>query len=88
MSKEAADLKYPMVDLLTDATMSLMYLNVLTASTLLLLSSPWVFMEAWMKGLKVGSVAAPEQKESLADNREVGPSSFAINPVRTRDKAG
>jgi hypothetical protein len=55
MKKEAADLKYPMVDLLTGATISLMYLNVLTASNLMLLSTPWIFMEAWMKGLESGS---------------------------------
>jgi hypothetical protein len=76
MSKEAADFKYPMVDLLTGATMSLMYLNVLTTSNLLLLSTPWAFMQAWMKGLEGGSVAAPEQKEPLSDNGQNCPSSL------------
>ena len=71
MSKEATDLKYPMVDLLTGATMSLMYLNVLAASNLLLLSAPWLSMQAWMKGLEGGSVAAPEQKEPLSHNRQI-----------------
>jgi hypothetical protein len=71
MSKEATDLKYPMVDLLTDAIMSLMYLNVLAASNLLLLSTPWVFMETWMKGLEGGSVTALDQKEPLSDNRQI-----------------
>jgi hypothetical protein len=52
MSKEVTNLKYPMGDLLTDAIMSLMYLNVLTTSNLLLLSAPWEFMEAWIKGLE------------------------------------
>jgi hypothetical protein len=65
MSKEAADLKYPMVDLLTGATMSLMYLNVLTASNLLLLSTPWVFTQAWMKGFEGGSRAAPLSEKKL-----------------------
>jgi hypothetical protein len=55
MSKEVTDLKYPMVDLLTGATMSLMYLNVLAASNLLFLSTPWGFMEEWMRGLEGGS---------------------------------
>ena len=71
MSKDATDLKYPMVDLLTGATMSLMYLNVLAASNLLLLSAPWLFMQAWMKGLTGGSVAAPEQKKLLSDNCQI-----------------
>jgi hypothetical protein len=73
MSKEAADLKYPMVDLLTGATMSLMYLNVLTASNLLLLSTPWVFMQAWMKGLEGGSGAA-----RLSDNLRRLPASRRV----------
>ena len=45
MSKEATDLKYPMVDLITPAIMSLMYLNVLMTMNLMLLSAPRVFME-------------------------------------------
>ena len=73
MSKEATDLKYPMVDLLTGVTMSLMYLNVLAASNLLLLSAPWLFTQAWMKGLESGRVAALEQKEPLSDNRQIAP---------------
>jgi hypothetical protein len=71
MSKEATELKYPMVDLLGSATMSVMYLNVLAVSNLLLLSAPWVFMETWMKGLEGGSVTALEQKEPLSDNRQI-----------------
>ena len=67
MSKEAVNLKYPMVDLLTDAIMSLMCLNVLATSNLLLFSAPRVLMEAWMKGLEGGSVAALEQKEALSN---------------------
>ena len=58
MSKEPTGLKYPMVDLFTDVTMSFMYLNMLTASNLLLLSAPWLFTQAWMKGLESGRVAA------------------------------
>jgi hypothetical protein len=72
MSKETTDVKYPMVDLLTGATMSLMYLNVLAASNLLFLSAPWVCMEDWIKALEGGSVAALEQKEPLSDNRQIG----------------
>ena len=63
MSKEATDLKYPMVDLLTAATMSLMYLSVLAAANLLFLSATWVCMEDWIKALDGGSVAALEQKK-------------------------
>jgi hypothetical protein len=73
MSKVPADLKYPMVDLFTDVTMSFMYLNMLTASNLLLLSAPWLFTQAWMKGLESGRVAAPEQEEPLSDNRQTDP---------------
>ena len=54
MSKDATDLKYPMVDLITGLIMSLMYLNVVTAMYLSLLSAPSV--QAWMKGLEGGSV--------------------------------
>jgi len=47
------DLKYPMVDLFTDTMVpALMYLNVLTAWYLLLLTAPWLFMQAWMKALE------------------------------------
>jgi hypothetical protein len=46
------DLKYPMVDLVTSATIPLVYLNTLTAWYLLLLTSPWLFVEAWMKQLE------------------------------------
>jgi hypothetical protein len=45
------DLKYPVVDLFTDAIMPLTYLNILTAGYLLLLTALWLFMQAWMKGL-------------------------------------
>ena len=55
MSKEPTGLKYPMVNLFTDVTMSFMYLNMLTASNLLLLSAPWLFTQAWMKGLESGA---------------------------------
>ena len=71
MSKEPTGLKYPMVDLFTDVTMSFMYLNMLTASNLLLLSAPWLFTQAWMKGLESGRVAALEQKEPLSDNHKI-----------------
>ena len=56
MSRDATDLKYPMVDLITGLIMSLMYLNVVTAMYLSLLSAPSVFIQAWMKGLEGGSV--------------------------------
>lgn len=46
------DLKYPMVDLFTDAMMPLAYLNILTAWYLLLLTAPWLFMQAWMKAFE------------------------------------
>jgi hypothetical protein len=42
-----------------------MYLNVLTASNLLLLSTPWVFTQAWMKGFEGGSRAAPLSEKKL-----------------------
>jgi hypothetical protein len=73
MSKKAADLKYPMVDLLTGATMSLMYFNMLTVSNLFLLGTPWLCMEAWMKGREGGSMASVQQKEPLSDNRQIAP---------------
>jgi hypothetical protein len=47
------DLKYPMVDLVTSEMMPLMYLNILMAWYLLLLTAPWLFMEAWMKGPEI-----------------------------------
>jgi hypothetical protein len=51
--RELTDLKYPMVDLFTGHTMMpLMYLNALTAWHLLLLTSPWLFMQAWLKELE------------------------------------
>jgi hypothetical protein len=71
VSKESIDMSKEAVDLLSSATMSVMYLNVLAVSNLLLLSAPWVFMQRWMKGLEGGSVAAPEQKEPLSDNRQI-----------------
>jgi hypothetical protein len=47
------DLKYPMVDLFSNTLIpALMYLNVLTAWYLLLLTAPWLFMQAWMKALE------------------------------------
>jgi hypothetical protein len=47
------DLKYPMVDLFSNTLIpALMYLNVLTAWYLLLLTPPWLFMQAWMKALE------------------------------------
>jgi hypothetical protein len=46
-------LKYPMVDLFTGGTvMSLVYLNTLAVSYLLLLNAPWLLMQAWMKELE------------------------------------
>ena len=46
------DLKYPMVDLLTGTIMPLMYLNTLAVCCLLPLTSPWLFMQVWTKGLQ------------------------------------
>ena len=46
------DLNYPMVDLLTGTIMPLMYLNTLAVCCLLPLTSPWLFMQAWTKGLQ------------------------------------
>ena len=66
MSKEPTGLKYPMVDLFTDVTMSLMYLNLLTASNLLLLSAPWLFTQIWMKGLESGRVLHRKEGRLLA----------------------
>jgi hypothetical protein len=45
-------LKYPMVDLFTGEMMPLMYLNIVAAWYLLLLTAPWLFMQAWMKALE------------------------------------
>jgi hypothetical protein len=86
MSKEASDLKYPMVDLLTDTTVSLMYLNMLTASHLMLLSTPWAFMQAWMKGFEGGSEAAPKQRELLSDNLQPAVSSVTNRRTQTRPR--
>jgi hypothetical protein len=72
MSKETINLKYPMLDLLTGSTMSLMYLNMLAASNLLFLNAPWAFMATWMKGLEGCSVAAPDQQEPMLDNHQNG----------------
>jgi hypothetical protein len=48
-----ADLKYPMVDLITGPTMmSLMYANIMMGCYLMLLQAPWLFMQAMMKGLE------------------------------------
>jgi hypothetical protein len=69
MSKEATDLKYPMVDLLTGVTMSLMYLNVLAASNLLLLSAPWVLMQAWMKDVLPANPNQLNQAGKVAKER-------------------
>jgi hypothetical protein len=47
------DLNYPMVDLLTGGIiMPLMYVNTLAVCCLLPLTSPWLFMQAWAKGLQ------------------------------------
>ena len=46
------DLKYPMVDLFGSAMMPFMYLNVLMTWYLLLVTAPWLFMQAWMKALE------------------------------------
>src|SRR5262249_43945819 len=48
------DLNYPMVDLLTGTIMPLMYLNTLAVCCLLPLTSPWLFMQTWTKGLQNG----------------------------------
>jgi hypothetical protein len=46
------ELKYPMVDLITGPTMmSLMCANIAMGWYLMLLSAPWLFMQAMMKGL-------------------------------------
>jgi hypothetical protein len=71
MSKDAANLKYPIVNLLTDAIMSLMCLNVLATSNLLLFGTPRVLIEAWMKGLDGGSVAALEQWRSVIERMPI-----------------
>jgi hypothetical protein len=55
------DLKYPMVDLFGPTMMPLVYLNILVAWYLLLLAAPWLFMQAWMKGLE--SVALHNQSD-------------------------
>jgi len=49
------DLSYPMVDLLTGTIMPLMYLNTLAVCCLLPLTSPWLLMQAWAKGLQSAS---------------------------------
>ena len=57
------DLKYPMVDVLTDAMMSLTYLNILTVWYLLLLTAPWLFMQAWMKAFEGERASRPIRPE-------------------------
>ena len=49
---------YPMVDLLTGTIMPLMYLNTLVVCCLLPLTSPWLFMQAWTKGLQDARASA------------------------------
>ena len=71
MSKKATNLKYPMVDLLTAATMSIIYLNVVAASNLLFVNAPFAFIEAWMKELRGLSVASLEQKGPLSHNHQI-----------------
>jgi hypothetical protein len=47
------DLKYPMVDLITGpAMMSLMHANIIMGWYLMLLSAPWLLMQAWIKELE------------------------------------
>src|SRR5262249_48933817 len=55
------NLKYPMVDLLIDAIMPLMYLNTLAVCCLLPLASPWLFMQAWAKSVRGAMVALARQ---------------------------
>jgi hypothetical protein len=45
-------LKYPMVDLFTGTVMPIVYLNTMAVSYLLLLTSPWLLMQAWIKELE------------------------------------
>jgi len=52
MAGKRNEVQYPMVDLLTGGMMPFVYLNILTAWHLLLLTAPWSFLEAWMKALK------------------------------------
>jgi len=60
------DLSYPMVDLLTGTIMPLMYLNTLAVCCLLPLTSPWLLMQAWAKGLQ------SERVSSCASNGTFG----------------
>jgi len=55
-----------MVDLLTGTIMPLMYLNTLAVCCLLPLTSPWLLMQAWAKGLQ------SERVSSCASNGTFG----------------
>jgi hypothetical protein len=51
------DLKYPMLDLVTgQTTMSLMYVNIMMTSYLMLVTTPWIFVQALME--RLGEVSA------------------------------
>jgi hypothetical protein len=61
-------LKYPMVDLFTGTVMPIVYLNTIAVSYLLLLTSPWLFTQAWMKELERESTIHNHPRQ----NRRVG----------------
>jgi hypothetical protein len=64
MSEHAMEVKYPMVELISGAIVSLVYLNVLTVMGLSVLGVPWVFMKIWTEGLE--KEAVPELKRTSA----------------------
>jgi hypothetical protein len=46
-----------MLDLVTgQTTMSLMYVNIMMTSYLMLVTTPWIFVQAWME--RLGEVSA------------------------------
>jgi hypothetical protein len=53
------DMKYPMLDLVGGETMSLMCVNMLMTWYLMLLTAPWIFMQALTK--RLGEVSASKQ---------------------------
>jgi hypothetical protein len=65
------DLKHPMVDLITGPTMmSLMYANIVMGWYLMLLSAPWLFMQAMMKGLETELASSPARIVQGPDRAE------------------
>jgi hypothetical protein len=65
------DLKHPMVDLITGPTMmSLMYANIVMGWYLMLLSAPWLFMQAMMKGLETELASLPATTVQGSDRAE------------------